>query len=1093
MRTRNGCRAQDDADIVPALHWRKRAAQSSTPGAKKEFAPEAIAHGWLPLIRVGLLMTLSSKAWADGARLDTVVPFNIPQQRADIALTTFAEQANLTLIFPYDKVNAIRANEVVGRYSIEEGFNRLLSNTALKMTVGDNGQLSINTDPSLGASDAMFIKRNKLSHAIASLMAAMFGGREATAQTAVPPEVEEVLVTGIRASVERSMDIKRDAGGVVDAISAEDIGKFPDTNLAESLQRISGVSIDRSGGEGQAITVRGFGPEFNTVLVNGRQIASENLGRGFSFDTIASELVSGIAVHKTATATLQSGGIGSTVNITTARPLAIGEFKFAGSVKGVYDENREKTTPQASALISDTFADDRFGALLAVSYQKRDTRLNQAQTDGWLENVGIPQSELNGGAGATGNIFSPRNYDHKVTFEERTRLGGNLVLQFAPTDNIELTADALYSDFDVETDSTSFGHWFTAPNIERAVTDANGTVVDLYQEVGLATDMHAKKFDRLTTTSSYGFNASWNVTSAFNVAFDANFSSAEREPNNGGGDQLSLIGYGNRVRFQVMPGEVLPYASEFEAANPNIYSGQQQIDGTAHQPGVTPAGVSDYLDTANSRAHVMLRRGWAVDDDIDQFRLDGTWTEGNTSGITKARFGVMYSTESKALSRWDNEGVGIHCTFCGYPDSPLQQTPQYVFDAGNDFLEGVSGHGRMPHRWLRHNGEAQFAYLEGISGLNFDAVKRDNSFVVDEDTSSVYLELEFAGEIAGKRLTASTGARYETTDVKVKGTQAPVIRLDILDATEMLSAFGPATAIGAKTDYDTLLPNMTVKLDITDEWIARFAASRSITHPTLENMAPVTTIVTTRQGGNLAASSGNPELKPFQSDNVDLSLEYYYADASYASVGYFLKNVDNFIITGTEDRTFTLPDGSTLLDPSTGTDVTAPDAGDTPAVFTVTLPSNGETAKVTGWEVAALHNFGRSGFGLLANATFVDSNADLNVSDITQTFAVTGLSDSLNVVGFYEKGPYQLRLAYNKRDEFLQSLTQQNGDGVVFVDDYYQWDISGSYDINKNLAFFFEGINLTKEVVTKHGRFDNHFLLAEDSGRRFAIGIRGGF
>jgi TonB-dependent receptor len=258
-------------------------------------------------------------------------------------------------------------------------------------------------------------------------------------------------------------------------------------------------------------------------------------------------------------------------------------------------------------------------------------------------------------------------------------------------------------------------------------------------------------------------------------------------------------------------------------------------------------------------------------------------------------------------------------------------------------------------------------------------------------------------------------------------------------------------------------------------------------------MAPVTTLVTTRQGGNLAAASGNPELVPFESDNIDLSLEWYYNPSSYVAAGYFQKDVNNFIITGTEDRTFELPGGGLLLDPSTGADPTNPDPADTPAVFTVTLPSNGETARVNGFELSALHTFGSTGFGIMANATFVDSDADLNVADITQTFAVTGLSDSLNAVGFYEKGPYQIRLAYNQRDAFLQSLTQKNGDGVTFVDDYYQWDISGSYDFSRSLSFFFEGLNLTEEVVTKHGRFANHFLLAEDSGRRFAIGVRASF
>ena len=1070
--------------------WRKSPCESSLRRARKKFAPEADAKLLQTLLAAGLLAGPGA-AWA-GSRLDAVVYFDIPQQRADLALTAFAEQADLTLIFPYEKVSEITANRLLGEYSIEEAISRLLANTSVKMAVSANGQLSIIAEQTTGESETVRTK-SKLSHAIMTFMATVFGAREGLAQDVEQGVLEEVTVTGIRASMTRSRDVKREAGGVVDAISSEDIGKFPDTNLAESLQRISGVSIDRSGGEGQAITVRGFGPEFNTVLVNGRQIASEDLSRGFSFDTLASELVSGIVVHKTSTASMQSGGIGSTVNITTARPLDIGEFKIAGSIKELYDENSEHTSPQASLLISDTFSEDRFGVLLALSYQERQTRLNQAQTDGWLENTDIPQSEINGGAGFSGNTFLARNYDHKVTFEERTRKGGSLVLQFAPSDNVRMTADALYSDFDIETDATSFGHWFTAPNLEDVRTDDNGTIIDLYQEVGLATDMHAKKFDRLTETASYGFNVSWDVNDKLNLSFDVNTSNAERDANNGGGDQLSLIGYANRVRLQLMPGEILPYASGFESADPSIYSGQQQIDGVAQNPLVTPAGVSNYLDTNNSRAHVMLRRGWAVDDDVDQFRLDGTWNEGETSGLTRARFGAMLSKETKALERWDNEGQGIHCTFCGYPDSPLRQTDQYVFDAGNDFLSGISGHGRMPHRWLRHNGEAQFAYLEGISGMNFDAVKRDNSFVVDEDTSALYVELDFAGTLAGMPIVATAGARYESTDVEVDGTQAPVIRLDILDATEMLAAFGPATAISAESDYDALLPNFSVKLDITDTLVARFAVSQTITRPTLENMAPVTTLVTTRQGGNLAAASGNPELVPFESDNIDLSLEWYYNPSSYVAAGYFQKDVNNFIITGTEDRTFDLPGGGQLLDPSTGTNVNAPDAADTPAVFTVTLPSNGETAKVTGFELSALHTFGESGFGVMANATFVDSDAELDVADITQSFAVTGLSDSLNLVGFFEKGPYQVRLAYNEREEFLQRLTQTNGDGVVFVDDYYQWDISGSYDLNSNLTLFFEGLNLTDEIVTKHGRFRNHFLLAEDSGRRFAFGIRASF
>jgi len=966
-------------------------------------------------------------------------------------------------------------------------------------------------------------RKTKLACSVAAVLASAISANSAFAQDAQPnKDVEVIEVSGIRSSVAKSMDVKRSSAGVVDAISAEDIGDFPDTNLAESLQRITGVSIDRSGGEGQLITVRGFGPQFNTVLVNGRQMASENDSRAFSFDTIASELVSSLDVHKTSTATMQSGGVGSTININTARPFALNGFKMAGSVKGVYDENSEETTPQFSGLISNTFNDDTFGVLLAVSHQERETRLNQAQMDGWLENVGVPNPVTQSGDAWTGNVFSPRNYDHKVTFEERTRTNANLVFQYAPNDKLVVTADALYSDFDVESEATSYGHWFTAPNIQgvgddgslfdengnrRSPTvDANGTIVDLYQEVGLATDMHAKTFDRLTDTYAVGLNFDYQYSENLNLSFDLSHSEAEREANNGGGDQLSLIGYANRVRFQV-DDNILPVASMFASPNDNIYSGQQELDGAIvtgpdgfpiYNPALTPDGVSNHLDEANSRAHVMLRRGWAVEDEVSQLRFDGEYvTDG--SGLTEIRFGAQYSTETKSLTRWDNEGVGIHCTYCGYPDLPeIPAGSQYVFDAGSDFLSDVSGSGRMPTSWLAHDGEANFAFLESyyqsVNGesISFDAVRRNNSFEVEEDIISTYMEFDFEGEVADMFLSATAGVRYEMTDVTVNGTQAPITGLTILDQTEMLAGFGDAQSIATESDYDVLLPNFSVRLEITDDLIARFAASSTITRPTLNSMSPVTVITTTRQGGDLTSTSGNPALEPFKSDNLDLSLEYYYDEASYASIGYFRKLVSNFIVNSQEDKTFELADGSLLTDPSTGTNASAPDAGDDVAVFTNTLPNNGEDATVDGFELALQHTFD-NGFGVLANGTIVDSDAELDPFDINQVFALTGLSDSYNLVAFYETDDYQIRLAYNWRDEFVQSLTQGQGDGPTIVESYQQLDISGSYSVTDNVEIFFEGINLTEEFVHKRGRFSNHLLLVEDSGRRWAFGVRGNF
>jgi TonB-dependent receptor len=211
------------------------------------------------------------------------------------------------------------------------------------------------------------------------------------------------------------------------------------------------------------------------------------------------------------------------------------------------------------------------------------------------------------------------------------------------------------------------------------------------------------------------------------------------------------------------------------------------------------------------------------------------------------------------------------------------------------------------------------------------------------------------------------------------------------------------------------------------------------------------------------------------------------------SVGYFWKDVSNFITTGTKKQTFVTSNGSVMKDPTTGTDPNAPDAKDVDAVFTVTRPSNGEEAIVDGIEMALQHTFGESGFGVIVNGTIVDSDAPLKAGDITQKFAVTGISNSANLVGFYEQGPYQLRLAYNWRDAFLQSMTQVNGAGVIHVAAYGQWDMSGSYAINDNVSVLFEATNLTEETVTKYGRYTNQFIGAEDAGRRVSVGLTAKF
>src|SRR5262245_21634186 len=276
--------------------------------------------------------------------------------------------------------------------------------------------------------------------------------------------LEEIVVTGIRGSMESSMDLKRNAQGVVDGIVAEDIGKFPDTNLAESLQRISGVSIDRSIGEGARVTVRGVGPDFNLVLLNGRQMPASSIqettasnSRAFDFANLASESIAAVEVFKTSRAASPTGGIGATINIKTARPLDTPGLRTNFGVKAVHDTSAENlpsamqgnsVTPEISGIFSDTFADNRFGVALTASYQKRDLGFNQASVpNGWRAFAGdennwgtIPQPGAPGSQNITNrpaasDTYSvPQNLNYSVNGLERKRTNGQLTLQFAPTD-----------------------------------------------------------------------------------------------------------------------------------------------------------------------------------------------------------------------------------------------------------------------------------------------------------------------------------------------------------------------------------------------------------------------------------------------------------------------------------------------------------------------------------------------------------------------------------------------------------------------------------------------------------------------------------
>jgi len=692
--------------------------------------------------------------------------------------------------------------------------------------------------------------------------------------------LEEVVVTGIRSSIKRAQDIKRDATGVVDSIAAEDLGKFPDLNVAESLQRIPGVAIDRAGGEGQAVTVRGLGPQFNTVLLNGRQIATDTGGRDFSFDVLASEQITGANVYKSGNSSLQSGGIGATVNLTSVRPLTTPGLQIAGSVKAIYETLSEETAPAASLLISNTFADDTIGVGLAISRQERDVQINRIQTAGWRPGQTISNSR--DGVLFT-NAFIPRNWDQIVDSQERTRTNVGLTLQFAPSDDLSITLDGFQSKFEIDSLVTDLASWFEPDRVGSATIDpATGTLLNFTQQIGLnqgsgdpATDFvsHTRN-GRDSTTDGFGLNVEWAINDSLTATFDASRSTAEDDY--AGDARFNVIGIINNYQFTGNPG-----------ATPVV----------AHDG----FGGGQLADAGRTRLHYNERGGVTFEDEITELKVDFEYVP-NSELVTSVKFGA-YSSE-RENNRF--QLFGNQCAFCGYQvAAPNGTVGLRRFDAENFFPGLISS-------FYTYDGDAYEAFLAS-TGNPVAPSLQNNRFTINEDVTSLYADVTLDMELGAMPLQLNIGARYADTDINVAAVQSFIA--DVVPTTDLTlfaNRFGPATDFSEGSSYDNILPSLNAKLDLNDNMVLRFAAYESLTRATLSELSPATTFNEPRRQ-NLTAQGGNPGLEPFESTNFDLGFEWYYGESSTFSVAYFNKDVGNFVTTLTGQETFELQLPTSLM------------------------------------------------------------------------------------------------------------------------------------------------------------------------------------
>ena len=995
------------------------------------------------------------------------------------------------------------------------------------------------------------IKRTLKPLAVAVAMANAGVMMPALAQTGGPavddgqavgggPVLEEVVVIGIRQSLAASADIKRDSQGVVDAITAEDMGKFPDSNLAESLQRITGVSIDRVGGEGSRVTVRGFGGDFNMVTLNGRQMPTANLGinaaspkRAFDFATLASESITAVEVYKTGKANLLSGGIGSTINIQTMRPLDKPGLTASISGNALMDSTNEEgddITPEFAGIYSNSFFDDTVGIAVSGSYSERDYRTVEATTpNGWVTATadGTEFSGFTNAPGA-GEVFGiGQNFNYGLVDVERDRTNYQLTLQWEPIESVRATLDYTYSELEYEVDRQEMSVWFNRVNAVSG--EFAGKPGGVYTPI-LYSDTTGKDIQNFTAdygttneTDATGFNVEWSPTDNLTLAFDYHDSTAEAKPKDDRGSSNAVPAQQAQRALTT-----INYRPDF----PSMFI--DTFDGSVPTPAQT---VGSGISFRNSLQKT----------DIEQYRFDGVFElDEEPFGLRTIDFGLNYSEiDNRSAFAVSNGGDWTGNSFVssgvaqdGDIDDVFDDSNYTLKNLQSDFNE-VNGNANAWYYDVDFNGHTRdlraFYDSTGTQDALWGSCKAGklcapSDYTTDrqmhEEQTAAYVQTHFHFEPYDMPVNLTLGLRYDDTDVDAKSLAPNYTSLLWLTPNELqLQAEGEGTDLQGEGSYDYWLPNVDFNIEVTEGVILRASYSETITRANYEELQAGGSVGSQARTDTISGGTGgDPNLQPFESTNWDFSAEWYYDEGSYMSIGYYNKQVDNFIgssvvntvlypslvqpVSGPREAearaNITDPgDQSQVLDyyraqgwvdAATGVLLNGLDTYD-PLEFTLTIPVNSEDAEIDGFEIALQHMFGESGFGVIANYTTVDGDVEYDNKIIGEDqFALLGLSDSYNIIGFYDKNGIQARLAYNWRDEFLDATVQDNKQEPIYVEDYGQWDLSVSYTmLDDSLTIFGEVINLTEEDTRKHGRTDEMIWSATEGGARYALGLRYAF
>lgn len=730
------------------------------------------------------------------------------------------------------------------------------------------------------------------------------GSASPMAVTAEEEIMEEVIVYGIKSSLLDAIDIKRSNVGVMDAISAEDFGKFPDGNLAESLARVSGVAIDRSNVEGQAIAVRGFGPEFNLVTLNGRQMPTvagkDGGGRSFNFGDIASPGVSAVEIYKSANSILPSGGIGSTVNMVTTKPLMVDGTKQSYSVGLVEDTTSENGgTPIEAAFLYAT-NQERWGFSLSASYQERSNREEGTQESNWLSpdrlagRISATADITNNNLRADGSTFFQEPVGYLIKDNDRERTNAQATFQYMFSDSVTATVDYTMSGVDFASEGTTLGSWLGGWSTTSATIAESGAYTDTVVS-GRGYD-HSVTWGELESDNrSIGLNLVWDVSEELQLELDAHDSSAELAGNI----------YDNRLGF----------STDINTANITTINGG-------------PKGISTFSYDVDFGPENMVGSSLSLNDqfqqnEITQVQLKGTWFTGGDGALKSIDFGVSTAkSEFVRQSRGSNFGIdadgealtGFAPDAADWDDALFVRTPLGNFmnsfnpNLGTDYYFEIDARAAAAAFATINPTAVDSTDAPAATGATYVPTACCDSFgpldsdeYVREDMDSAYIQLNFESEMLGRPLNTIGGLRYEKTDSQSTSNYASPTNLRWLYIDGLVpytDGPNPETDFG---DSSLLLPSLAMALAIDDNRVLRMSFSRSLARPSLKDLE------TSLEIGNTGfftptAIGGNPALQPLESKNFDVAFENYYAEGSYVAVNYFRKKIKNFISSETREQ-----------------------------------------------------------------------------------------------------------------------------------------------------------------------------------------------